>query len=257
MYNAIYCEFLKLKKSNFFIVLALMVSFFPGVLCAGWLAQGQYVTWNHYILQAESMAFILINAAMYAVIASYIFSREFSCNTAQTLYSYPVSRIKIFIAKFLVIIIIIFFMMVIQLLLTILGGMILPHEEVTKEIILAHLKVNSYALIFQFDILPIAIFISLLSRNIIAPIVYGGLVTVTNACVMGAGVKTIMDYVPSMYPILILFNSFKTVVNGESESTVFIESGLTLPSLSYTIAFITFMIGVSLCIGYYYKADID
>lgn len=257
MYNAIYCEFLKLKKSYFFLVLALLVSFFPALLCVGWLGQGAYVRWNRYIFQVESMTFLFINVAMYAMISSYIFSREFSCNTAQTVYSYPVSRTKIFIAKFIVVVIITLFMMILQLLLTILGGMILPHEGLTKEIILGHLRINFYALIFQYAILPIAIFISLLSRNIIMPLVYGGLVTVVNASVTGLEVKYILEYVPLMFPLEILFNSLKSASKGDRDNIIFTGSGVALPNLSIIIAVVTFIIGISLCIGYYFKADID
>lgn len=257
MYNAIYCEFLKLKKSYFYIVLALLVSFLPATLFLGWLRQGQYVTWNDYILQVESMTFMVVNIVMYAMIASHVFSREFSCNTAQTLYSYPISRIKVFISKFIVIIVIIFSMMLLEILLTILGGMMLPHEELTKEILLGHLKINLYGLIYSYSILPLAIFIALLSRNIIAPIVYGGGVTVINLFILGSGDKSIMDYIPSMYPLVILFDSLKKVGKGESEKIIIESSGVILPNLSITIAVITFIVGIALCVGYYFKADID
>ena len=257
MYNAIYCEFLKLKKSYFYLVLLLLTCFMPAILCFGWLIEGRSVSWNFYINQVEEMAFILINIAMYSLISAYIYTREFSCNTAQTLFSYPVGRIKIFISKFIVIISVMFFITTFQILLTFLGGLLLPHEVLTKEILLGHLRINLYALAFQYAILPIAIFIALLSRNVIMQMVYGGLLTVSNIFLLNSGKKAIIDCVPTLYPMVILNNSIKTSGKGEMAKTVIDNSGVILPNISIAIAILTFIVGISLCIIYYSKADID
>ena len=133
------------------------------------------MTWNKYLFQVEQMSFIITNIAMFVLIAAYIYTREFSCNTANILFTYPMSRIKIFMSKLIVILVITLCITVLQILLTVLGGLLLPHEALTREILLGHLKMNLYALIFQYAILPIAIFIALLSRNVIMPMVYGNM----------------------------------------------------------------------------------
>ena len=257
MYNAIYCEFLKLKKSNFYLVLVLLTCFFPVMLCLGWLGEGDVVTWNVYIGLVEEMGIIMINLTMYALICAYIYTREFSCNTAQTLFAYPIGRIKIFISKFIVITIMIVCVTFFQMLLTILGGLLLPHEALTREILLGHLRINFYTLIYQYAIIPIAIFIALLSKNVIMPMIYGGLLTVSNLFLLSSGNKIIVNYIPSFYPILILKNSLKTLGKGETSTKVIDNAGLILPNLSIGIAIFTFIIGISLCIIYYLKADID
>lgn len=256
MFNAIYCEFLKLKKSYFYLVLAAITCFFPILLCLGWGAQGAFVTWNKYIFQVEQMSFMFINIAMYTLISSYIYTREFSCNTANSMFSYPISRTKIFMSKFIVILLITLSITVLQILLTALGGLLLPHEELTKQILLSHLRINLYALLFQYVLLPIAIFISLLSRNVIMPMVYGGLVTVANMFAIGFKNNSISEYIPIIYPIKILFNSFKSS-KVDMGKMVIVNSREILSNTSIIIAISTFVIGMLLCIIYYSKEDID
>ena len=144
-----------------------------------------------------------------------------------------------------------------QILLTFLGGLLLPHEELTREILLGHLRINFYALMYQYAIIPIAIFIALASKNTIMPMVYGGLLTVSNIFLLSSGKKIIFDCVPSLYPILILENSLKTLGKGKTVKIAIDNSGVILPNLSIGIAILTFIIGISLCIIYYLKADIE
>ena len=152
MYNAIYCEFLKLKRSNFYLVLLLLTCFFPLMLCLGWLAQGQFVMWNKYISQVENISVVMINLTMYALIAAYIYVREFSCNTAQTLFAYPIGRVKIFISKFIVITIMIVCVTLFQILLTFLGGLLLPHEELLLASTFGEISANNFTEFFPFFI---------------------------------------------------------------------------------------------------------
>ncbi|MBU3201230.1 ABC transporter permease [Clostridium estertheticum] len=183
MFNLIYCEFLKLKKSYLFLTIAIIILLPPILLYIKWHAEYNLIIWDMYLFQEETSSTALINLPMYVFISSYIYTREFSYNTAQTLFSYSITRTKIFISKFLTIITMISCIMILQLLFTVLAGLLLPHEALTKSIIIDHLKMNLYILFAQYAILPIAIFIAQVSRNIILPMVYGGIITVFNMCV--------------------------------------------------------------------------
>jgi len=256
MYNVIVCEFLKLKKSYFYLIIVGLICFPPGFLVLGWLMQDDaFVTWNHYIIQAEQMSFMFVNVLIFSVIPGYIYTRENSYNTASTLYSYPISRTKIFGAKMIVISFLMLCIMVLQPLLTILGGLLLSHETLTKEIFLSHLRIHVYALLYHYAILPVAIIIGLLSKNVILPMVYGGVVILVNIFSMGMGMKGI-DYIPTMYPISVLFNSIEYIGTGRQEAII-IPTGTTLPNVSIIIAVLTFIIGISLCTFYHLKTDID
>lgn len=258
MYNAIYCEFLKLKKSYFFLIIMFFILFLPVSLYLGWLAQGQTVYWNRFVSQVEQMNFLLINIPMYTLIAAFIYTREFSCNTAQNTFSYPIGRTKIFLSKLIVIVVVTFCIVISQTLLTFLLGTFLPHQELTKEILVGHLKINLYGLLYQYAILPMAIFVALVSRNIIMPIIYGGLITIVNIGALGAGNKNIFEYIPTLYPLLIFLNSLvPTESTVDASKLIFDSSGLVLPNTSIVIAVITFVIGISACIVYNMKTDIN
>lgn len=257
MYDAIYCEFLKLKRSYFYLVIFLIALFFPGTLCLGWLGQGSHVYWDKYIYQVEQMNFLFMNLSMYALIASYIFSREFSYNTSNTLFSYPLSRIKVFVSKFIVIILIIMATIVIQLALTLLTGLFLPHDALTTDIIINHLKLNGCILLFEIAILPIAIFISLLTKNVIGPIIYSGLATLINMFLVSFADQSISEKIPFIYPLNILTSAVKSVGKGELGKFVIDASSIQLSCTVIIIAILTFLIGMSLSIVYYVKSDIN
>jgi len=253
MFNLIYCEFLKLKKSHFFLALAIIILLPSILLYIKWHAEYKLIIWDMYLFQEEISTTALINLPMYAFISSYIYTREFSYNTAQTLFSYSVSRTKIFISKLLTILIITGCIMILQLLFAVLAGAVLPHEVLTKGIILDHLKINLYILVAQYAILPIATFIAQVSRNIIMPMVYGGIITIFNMCVPQLKVG-IIEYLPFTYPIQIMNNSFKT--NIYRQDIMIINNSIPLSSVSIVIAISTFIIGITMCIIYYLKTDI-
>ena len=253
MFNLVYCEFLKLKKSHLFLSLAVLTLLVPVLLYIKWHGDHNIIIWDVYLFQEQTATTALINLPMYAFISSYIYTREFSYNTAQTLFSYPISRVKIFISKFIVIITLTSCIMVLQLLFTVFAGLILPHETLTKGILLSHLRLNLYILVAQYAILPIAIFIAQVSRNIIMPMVYGVIMTVFNICLPQLKVG-IIDYIPSTYPIQIMINSFKT--NIYRQEIMIINNSVPLANVSILIGALTFVIGISLCIIHYLKTDI-
>ncbi|MPQ30371.1 hypothetical protein E4V42_02805 [Clostridium estertheticum] len=252
MFNLIHCEFLKLKKSYLFLTIAIIILLPPILLYIKWHAEYNLIIWDMYLFQEEG-CMTLINLPMYVFISSYIYTREFSYNTAQTLFSYSISRTKIFISKLLTILIMTGCIMILQLLFTALAGLLVPHEPFTMGIVLGHLKMNIYILVAQYAILPIAIFIAQASRNIILPMVYGGIITVFNMCVPQIKVR-IIEYLAITYPIQIMNNSFKT--NIYNQDIMIINNSIPLPSVSIVLAISTFIIGITMCIAYYLKTDI-
>ncbi|MBZ9625832.1 ABC transporter permease [Clostridium sp. FP2] len=253
MFNLIYCEFLKLKKSYLFLALAIIILLPPILLYIKWHAEYKLIIWDMYLFQEEISTTALINLPMYAFISSYIYTREFSYNTAQTLFSYSISRTKIFISKFLAILIMTGCIIILQLLVSVLAGLLVPHEPLTRGIVLGHLKMNLYILLAQYAILPIAIFIAQVGRNIILPMVYGGIITAFNMYVSMLKVG-IIEYIPFTYPIQILTNSFKT--NIYRQDIMIINNSVPLSNACIVIVVLTFVIGIVMCITYYLKTDI-
>lgn len=259
MLHVIYCEFSKLKKSYLYVVLLAVALFFPVLLLVGWTIQGAHVTWNKYLLQIEQISVLFLNLSLFAMTAAYIFTREYSYNTAHSLFCYPAGRIKIFISKVVVTIAVSSATLILQLGLGILGGLVLQHEPLTISIITGHLRMTLFILIYECAILPIAILIALLSKNVIMPVVYGGFVSVLiliTSEIRSISIETLKEYVPFFYPIQILFNSIRGS-DLDPSGYVLVKSGVYLYAPPCIIALSVFVVGLLSCILYYSKTDIN
>lgn len=241
MVNILYSEMLKLKKSYFLLIILAGGLALPLLLFLGWLVQGQTVVWNGYTANSEIMMFIMLCPILFSLVSAYVFSREFTDKTANILYSYPAHKIKIFQGKLLVIFMVIAIIYIIHFVALFGTGLILNHEPLTKEILLAHGKIHLYSMIFHFALIPISIFIASLCRNIILPIICATLVTLTNMFLL-SGNK--FKYSPFMMPFMPLANYTDKLKYFVTTQTIF-------------MAVVVFMVGFITCSLYYLKTDID
>jgi bacitracin transport system permease protein len=241
MINILYSELLKLKKSYFLLIILAGGLALPLLLFSGWLVQGQTVAWERYTSNSEIMMFIMLCPILFSLVSAYVFSREFTDKTANILYSYPVHKIEIFIGKLLVIFMVIAIIYIIHFAALFGGGLLLKHEPLTKEILLAHGKVHLYSMIFHFALIPIGVFIASLCRNIILPIVCGTLVSLTNMFLL-SGNK--FKYSPFMMPFMPLGNYMKKL-------KYFVDTQTILMAVA------VFVVGFIACSVYYLKTDID
>jgi bacitracin transport system permease protein len=181
MFNIVYSEFLKLKKSYILIVTLIGGLLMPGVKFAGTLgneiaqipdeAKERFL--RNHILNIEMMSFHFIYIVIFSLIAAYIFTREFTDKTTSILYSYPIDRVQILIGKYIVVCILVLLVYVIQFIASYLGLYIIWRQLPSADFISNDIKVNMYSALLQFIIIPIPIFIGNVTKNIIFPIVYG------------------------------------------------------------------------------------
>lgn len=263
MFNAIYCEFFKLRKSHFYSSIILITCFMPLTLLLGWALQGHYVVWHGYIFQIEQLTFMFLTVPLSTLITSYIFSREFSYKTMPSLFCYPINKAKIFLSKLITAAILIAVTIFFQLFLTILCGFFLNHEQFTSEILFIHLKINLYHVLSLYAILPIAIFITLLCKNMIIPLIYAFVISVSNMFIwsgasarhlysMGLFFKSACNYIPTYHPLLSLTNCIKQSKGNEHT----ISTSFPLSSSSIIVDLLVFAVVLSLCVLYYYKSDV-
>jgi bacitracin transport system permease protein len=181
MFNIVYSEFLKLKKSYILIITLISGLLMPGVQFAGtWGTEMAQVPeevkerymMNH-ILNIEMMSFHFIYIVIFSLIAAYIFTREFTDKTTNILYSYPIDRVQILIGKYIVVCILVLLVYVIQFIASYLGLYIVWRQLPSAGFISNDIKVNMYSALLQFILIPIPIFIGNITKNIIFPIVYG------------------------------------------------------------------------------------
>ncbi|BCZ49232.1 ABC transporter permease [Clostridium gelidum] len=256
MFNIIYSEFIKLRKSFIFIIALIGGVLMPGVQFVGAIGtvaehynEIQQVSiepfLKSYIGNIEVMSFQFTYIIIFSLIAAYIFSREFTDKTSNILYTYPISKIKIFIGKFITIYILILFVYIIQFITTYLSLYIAWGELPSAEFISNDMKVNLYSVLLQFLLIPIPVLIANITKNIIFPIVYGVLGAVIEMLLMGITIKGSIygQFCPLLLPSLPFYHYHM----GDPIDFV-ITSGS---------AVITFGVFMFLCIYHCSNADIN
>ena len=212
MGNVICSEFIKLKKS-FIIPLVLIGGIFlPAMYFCSHLNM-DYETIRRSTSATDILSNInimqiqFLNTVLFSLIGAYIFSREYSNKTADVLYSYSISRIKIFIGKFTVIfalILVVYFFYISCALTTI--GASLGWDE-AKSIFSLEFKTCLISALLQILILPLPILIGILSKNIVLPVIFGVIGSVTSMFMMMTEVY--MQLSPFMIPALPFYHFFR------------------------------------------------
>lgn len=249
MFNIIYSEFLKLKKSYLFIITLIASIFIPAIQCMAALFNNyegisdtlRYSLIKNYRGNIEIFCFQILYTVFLSLIASYIYCREFTDKTANIVYAYPISRTKIFIGKLLTLYIIIISIYVIQFLASYLTIYIAWNELPPKHFILTDMKVNIYSALLQFLLMPIPILIGNITKNIIFPVIYGIIASISSMFVMYTGIY--MQFSPLMLPALPMYYFHM----GDPIDFV----------ITITSAGITFGISMFLCLYNYNRVDID
>ncbi|AGY76951.1 ABC transporter permease [Clostridium autoethanogenum] len=249
MFNIVYSEFLKLKKSYLVIITLIAAIFVPILECIQALSNNyrgssetlRNTLFMNYRVNIEVICFQFLYIVFFSLIASYVFSREFTDKTANTLFIYPSSRIKIFIGKLITVYIIIAFAYFIQSISTYLTLYISWRNLLPSYLIVKDIEVNLYSMLFQFLLIPIPILIGNLTKNIIFPVIYGILGAVSSAFMMLMGIYMQVD--PLMLPALPIYYFYK----GDPIDYVLVISSAVL----------TFGVSIFLCLYHYINGDIN
>jgi ABC-2 type transport system permease protein/bacitracin transport system permease protein len=180
-------------------------------------------TFESYASNTEMANFLLLYNILFCLIVGYVFSREHEEKTSNILYSYPMPRIKIFMAKFITIDILIFCVYLIEIISIYLGYYLL------------YKKLPESTFIFQYLLMPIPILIANISKNIIIPVVYGVIIDILMGTIAN-------EYFPFFAPYYFVLETFKP--------------NLTKVNYSATGSVICFIIFIGISIYHYNKADI-
>ena len=238
MINVIYSEFLKLKKSSYMLLILASALTMPIIMnIAILIVQDKNRTFDSYAYNIEQISCLLIYGIVFCIISGYVFSREYSHKTASTLYSYPCSRIKIFIGKLLVIYSTIFLIYLIQCIAVYIGYYKL-FGFIERAALINDIKANLCSLLCQMMIIPIPILLAIFKKNIIIPVAYG----IVQLCVMGVLGDNYKGYFPILSPYVILRSFY---VNDEININHIMVS-----------AFICFVVFISLAVYEHDKTDI-
>ncbi|OFI05996.1 ABC-2 family transporter protein [Clostridium acetireducens DSM 10703] len=243
MYNAVYCEFLKLKRSPISLLLILGIVAEPLIMLFGQLYRQDIVEWEIYMGNIEAMMFLVMGLIFFTLIASYTYAREFTERVSCITYSYPISKTKVFVAKLLTLFTCIFIVYVLQFITMIITGCSIDHEPLDMNFVMLNIKIYFYSMLFQFAITPLAIFITSVSKNLVLPMIYSIIGTLINL-VVGQN-QDYSVYFPLCYPSVPLmslkFNNMKLIIN----------------KYTIEIAIVFFIITILASIFYYEKCDIS
>lgn len=251
MFNIIYSEFIKLKKSYILIIALISAVLMPGIRiisdiendCISVPLNYRERFFQNDVFDIDRMSISMIYTIIFCLISAYVFSREYTDKTANILYIYPISKERIFVGKFITIYMIIIFVYLIQIITTYLGLYIVWGKLPQIQFIIRDIKVNIYSMLLQFLILPIPVLIANITKNIIFPIIYGLLATIIVGLLLGSGAKIYSQFCPLTLPALPFYYYHK----GDPIDFV-ITIGSTI---------ITFVLFMFLCIYQYRKADIE
>lgn len=198
MLNIIYSEFLKLKRS-YIISISLICGVLVSILMIfGNLLAGIGMSFEKFACNIQQINFSILNIILFSLISAYVFSREFTDKTASILYTYPISRMKIFISKLIAIYMLIFLVYFIQCISVCLSYYITDGIIPSSALITTHIKGNIVSMLFQFLLIPIPILIANITKNIMIPTVYGILGFITS-CFIGSS-STYSSYIPLIAP---------------------------------------------------------
>ena len=252
MFNIIYSELIKLKKSYVLIIALFSGVVMPGVIFMADMAshRNQLVEltervgfFEERVVDIDRISGLVIYIIIFSLIAAYVFSREYTDKTANILYAYPIGRRKIFLGKLITIYTLITVVYIIQVLTTYLSLYIVWGVLPSVKFISTDIKVNLYSMLLQFLLIPIPILIANITRNVIFPIVYGLLGDVIIVLLLGGGASIYSQFCPLTLPSLPLYHYH----NGDPIDFV----------ITIGCAVITFSVFMFLCIYQYSNADID
>lgn len=243
MFNIIYSEFLKLKKS-YIMSIALVCGVIGSIIMiVANLITGSAMTFEKFAGNIHQMNFSILDIILFSLVSAFVFSREFTDKTANILYAYPISRMKIFISKLITVYILIFLVYFTQCISIYLGYYIADGITPSTALIMKDIKANGVSILFQFLLIPIPILIANVTRNIMLPLVYGILCFIASGFI-GKG-SSYVQYIPFMAPqTSALYFYFPKEINFNFNHTI----------LYSTLCFILF---ITICLYQFNKKDID
>lgn len=172
MLNLFYIEFMKLKRSKILYVMpipalvAVFTDFSP-------ILGGKGVNLSNYYFSARIHT-IILSIAYFALLTSYIFTREYKDGTIYAAFTCTVSRSRIFITKLLIQIpvMLLTYLWTIPFIITF--SFFIKHSGFCADIFIKDIEIIAVSVLLNLLILPFFALISILTRNIIPAFLTGG-----------------------------------------------------------------------------------
>lgn len=252
MFDIYRCEILKLKHTKLYwavwlpAILGNLVSIMfmlPKMTMSGEAAS----TNLQEIFYRQGNVFTILGPFMFALITGYIISREYSERTINQLFTYPVSRDYIFIAKLCVIFTMVFITSALSCITVIsLGTVKVLTGAATFNMLIGGIRMNLLSCLLSFGTIPLAAAVSMVGKSVIPPMVLGTLASlVTLLLEIGHGMGTIL------FPWTTPYLPVREFGEG------FAETGSNpYAAIAITILVVIFSISLAFCLIYYRKSEV-
>ena len=240
MLTFIEMEFLKLKRSNIFL-LSLMGAILPPFLM--FIAVFAFDEGNTFELLFNNVNMYmsaLFAVLLFAIMISYLFGREYNEHTLKTMLTIPVSRGNFLLSKYVMFLVWILILTVVTSLSTLVFGFIAGLEGFSLKLFIDSFIQLLFANVLLFLTFSPFVFLSLVITNMVPAMVGGAGLTLVNMLIYG---QTWAPYVPWVCPYLIASGE----IAGYNASI----------SLSYGIILATFAIGLIISYIYFTKTDVS
>lgn len=240
MLTFIQMEFLKLKRSNIFL-LSLGGAILPPLLMfIAVTTFGEGNTFDMLFTNVNMYMSALFAVLLFAIIISYLFGREYNEHTLKTMLTIPISRGKFLLAKYVMFLVWILIITVATSLSTVIFGFVAGLEGFTLKLFIDSFAQLLYANVLLFLTFSPFVFLSLFITNMVPAMVGGASLTLVNMMIYG---QTWAPYVPWVCPYLI--------ASGE------IAEYSTSITVSYGIILATFVIGLAISYIYFTRKDVS
>ena len=239
MLTFIEMEFLKLKRSNIFLLSLIGAILPPLLMFIAVFAFDEGHTFELLFSNVNMYMSALFAILLYAIMISYLFGREYNEHTLKTMLTIPVSRGKFLLSKYVMFLVWILILTVVTSLSTMVLGFVAGLDGFSLKLFIDSFAQLLFANVLLFLTFSPFVFISLFITNMVPAMVGGAGLALVNMMIYG---QTWAPYVPWVCPYLIASGEI-----AEYSSSI---------TLSYAVILATFAIGLLISYIYFTKTDV-
>ena len=240
MLTFIQMEFLKLKRSNIFL-LSIMGAILPPLLMfIAVVAFGEGNTFDMLFTNVNMYMSALFAVLLFAIIISYLFGREYNEHTLKTMLTIPISRGKFLLAKYIMFLVWFLILTAVTSLSTLIFGFAAGLEGFTIKLFIDSFCELLYANVLLFLTFSPFVFLSLFITNMVPAMIGGATLALVNILIYN---QAWAPYLPWICPYLIASGKIAEYGTGIS--------------MSYGIVLSTFIIGLAISYIYFTKKDVS
>ena len=240
MLTFIEMEFLKLKRSNIFLLSIIGAILPPLLMFIAVFAFDEGHTFELLFSNVNMYMSALFAILLYAIMISYLFGREYNEHTLKTMLTIPVSRGKFLLSKYVMFLVWILILTVVTSLSTMVLGFVAGLDGFSLKLFIDSFAQLLFANVLLFLTFSPFVFISLFITNMVPAMVGGAGLALVNMLIYG---QTWAPYVPWVCPYLIASGEI-----AEYSSSI---------TLSYAVILVTFAIGLVISYIYFTKTDVS